>query len=130
MLSNIEILKRIGEISRKDKRYKKETFLFVLVALEYTLSKQNVRKHLSGQELSRGIADYARDQYGYMATIVLESWGVTSTQDFGEIVYLMIEHGLMSKTEKDRKEDFNNVYDFDKEFSWNNITLSDFPERF
>jgi len=130
VLSNIEILKRITEISEKDKRYHKEAYLFVLVALEYTLAKQNVRRHLSGQELSKGISDYARDQYGYMAKIVLENWGITTTLDFGDIVYLMIEHGLMSKTRDDRKEDFSDVYDFNEEFAWKNLSLPDFPERF
>lgn len=130
MISNVEIIKRISEISEKDKRYHKEAYLFVLVALEYTLSGQKARRHLSGQELSKGIADYARDQYGYMAKIVLENWGLKTTLDFGEIVYLMIEQGLMSKTQDDRKKDFTGVYVFNAEFTWKNLTLPAFPERF
>jgi len=130
MLSNVEIIKRISDISEKDKRYHKEAYLFVLVALEYTLSMEKKRRHLSGQELSKGIADYARYQYGYMAKIVLESWDLKTTLDFGEIVYLMIEQGLMSKTQDDRKEDFSGVYGFNEEFAWRNLPLSEFPERF
>ena len=129
MMSNAEILKRIATISEHDTRYKKEAYLFILVALEYTLSKLEVRRHLTGQELSRGIAGFAREQYGCMAKLVLENWGITSTGDFGEIVYLLIEHGLLSKTDEDSKEDFTEVYSFDDEFGWNNFTITDIPDR-
>ncbi|MBN1293527.1 MAG: hypothetical protein JXB48_16930 [Candidatus Latescibacteria bacterium] len=130
MISNIELLKKITDIAEKDGRYKKEAFLFILAALEYTVSKLSERRHLTGQEFSKGIADYAREQYGYFARTVLEHWGVTCTLDFGEIVYLLIEIGLMNKTEDDKKEDFANVYKFDEEFDWPGTQSSDFPDRF
>jgi len=129
MMSNSEILARITNISEQDRRYRKEAFLFVLVALEYTLSRLEIRRHLTGEELSRGIADFAREQYGCMAKMVLENWGVTTTGDFGEIVYLLIEHGLLSKTEEDSKEDFADIYLFDEEFGLDSLKLPDVPER-
>ena len=129
-MSNIKIIKRITEIAEKDKRYKKEAYLFVLVALEYSVYKLPVRRHLSGQDLAKGIADFAREQYGYMAKMVLDNWGIKSTMDYGEIVYLMIENGLLKKSDDDRKNDFAHVYDFDKEFAWKNLKPSRFPERF
>ena len=130
MISNVEILKRISAVAERDKRYRKEAFFFILSALECTVSKLPQRRHLHGQELSRGIAEYAREQYGYMAKMVLENWGIKSTLDYGEIVYLMIEEGLMNKTDKDKKEDFLDVYDLDEEFNWENLKPSRFPERF
>ena len=130
MMSNTEILERIGRIAEEDKRYNKEAFLFVLVALEYTVSKLSVRRHLTGRELAKGIAEFAREQYGYMSKMVLNNWGITNTLDYGEIVYLLIENGLLTKTEDDRKEDFAGVYDFDMEFDWKSQSSSDFPERF
>jgi uncharacterized repeat protein (TIGR04138 family) len=45
---------------------------------------------------------------------VLDSWGVRSTNDFGEIVYNLIKIGKMSKSDNDRREDFDNVYDFEQ----------------
>ena len=130
MISNVEILKRISVIAERDKRYRKEAFFFILAALESTVSRLPQRRHLTGQELSKGIAEYAREQYGYMAKMVLENWGVKSTLDYGEIVYLMIEEGLMNKTDEDKKEDFVNVYNLDEEFNWENLKPSRFPERF
>ena len=130
MISNIELLRKISEIAEKDGRFSKEGFLFILAALEYTISKLPERRHLTGQEFSRGIAEYAREQYGYLAKTVLNNWGITTTLDYGAIVYLLIIEGLMSKTEEDKREDFGNVYDFDDEFAWEKSKPNDFPERF
>ena len=71
-------------------------------------------RHVTGQELCESIRLYALDQFGYMAKCVLNSWGVRSTSDFGTIVFNMIEIGQMRKTENDRREDFDDVFDFDE----------------
>lgn len=130
MISNVEMLRRIRTVAETDGRYRAEGFIFVLAGLEYTVSKLPERRHLTGQELSVGIADYAREQYGFLARTVLESWGLRTTDDFGEIVYLLIDDGLMSKTEEDRKEDFFGVYEFDTVFDWQNTRPRDLPDRF
>ncbi len=130
MISNIELLRKIAKISEEDGRYNKESFLFILASLEYTLSKLNERRHLTGEELSRGIAEYAREQYGYLAKTVLNNWGIHNTLDYGKIVYLLINSGLMNKTEDDRIEDFAGAYDFDIEFAWDKSKPTQFPERF
>jgi uncharacterized repeat protein (TIGR04138 family) len=70
-------------------------------------------RHLTGQELCEAIRRYALEQYGYMAKCVLNQWGVHNTSDFGEIVFNLIEIGQMRKTNQDRREDFNSVFDFD-----------------
>ena len=130
MISNIELLRKIAKISEKDGRYSKESFLFILASLEYTLSKLTKRRHLTGQELSKSIAEYAREQYGYLAKTVLNNWGLYTTLDYGEVVYLLINDGLMNKTEDDKKEDFADAYDFDEEFVWEKSKPKNFPERF
>ena len=129
MMSNTELLKMITKTSEEDGRYAKEGFLFILSGLEHTLSKLPKRRHLSGQELSRGIAEYAREQYGYLAKMVLENWGVRSTMDYGEIVYLLINEGIMNRTEEDRLEDFRDVFDFESEFCWEKSKPRSLPER-
>ena len=130
MISNIELLRKIAKISEKDGRYSKESFLFILASLEYTLSKLTKRRHLTGQELSKGIAVYAREQYGFLAKTVLNNWGLYTTMDYGEVVYLLINGGLMNKTEDDKKEDFADAYDFNEEFAWEKSKPKDFPKRF
>ena len=70
-------------------------------------------RHLTGQQLCEAIRQYALEQYGYMAKCVLNSWGVYKTGDFGEIVFNLIRIGQMRKTKDDRREDFDDVFDFD-----------------
>ncbi|MFA6470558.1 MAG: Minf_1886 family protein [Candidatus Latescibacterota bacterium] len=129
-MSHLEIIERIDQVAEKDGRYKKEAYLFILAALEHTIEKLPEIRHLNGAELSRGISECAREQYGYMARDVLEYWKIRNTMDYGEIVYLLIQEGIMSKTEGDRKEDFANVYDFDLEFTWERSKPTSFPSRF
>ena len=75
-----------------------------------------VERHVSGQQLCEAIRLHALEQYGYMAKVVLNRWGVTSTSDFGEIVYNLIRLGWMKKSDSDRREDFDNCYDFSEAF--------------
>jgi uncharacterized repeat protein (TIGR04138 family) len=61
-----------------------------------------------------------------MAKVVLNSWGVYTTGDFGEIVYNWIRLGEMKKSEHDRREDFDDVFDFNEAFQQHfEITLPD-----
>jgi uncharacterized repeat protein (TIGR04138 family) len=71
-------------------------------------------RHITGQELCWALKELAHRQYGRMARLVLGGWGLHSTSDFGEIVYNLIQIKKMSKSEHDRRQDFDNVYDFDQ----------------
>lgn len=108
---------RIDRIVEQDPRYRAEAYFFVLTALEETLQALGERRHLTGQELCEGIRRLAVREFGLMARTVLEFWGCQTTRDFGNIVYNLIDAGLMSKTEQDRIEDFDDVYDFGQAFA-------------
>lgn len=108
-------------IQAKDQRYHREAYLFVREALDYTqkaIVKDNRGRirHVSGQELLGGIRDYALAQFGPMAMMMLEEWGVHECRDFGEIVFNMVEIGLLAKTEQDSRADFEGGYDFHDAF--------------
>ena len=104
--------------------YPMEAFAFVQEGLRHTVEtcRQNEPemptegRHVSGPELCVGLRDYAIKQYGLLARTVLESWGIESTDDFGSIVFGMVETGLMRKTDNDSLEDFRGVYDFHEAF--------------
>ncbi|HET7624915.1 MAG TPA: Minf_1886 family protein [Verrucomicrobiae bacterium] len=104
-------------ILARDSRYHRDAYLFLREALDYT-QKAIIRenrgqlRHVSGQELLGGIREFALEQFGPMAMTVLEEWGVRKCEDFGEIVFNMVEVGLLAKTEKDSREDFQNGYNF------------------
>ncbi|TWT38432.1 Minf_1886 family protein [Blastopirellula retiformator] len=71
-------------------------------------------RHLTGQMLCEAIRNFALQQYGLMAKTVLNSWGVETTGHFGDIVYNLIDIGMMKKSPQDRREDFDDVYDFEE----------------
>ena len=104
-------------ILAKDSRYHREVYLFVKDALDHTQKtfvKENREqfRHVTGQELLEGIRGYALTQFGPMVEMVFEEWGVKRCEDFGEIVFNMVEIGLLGKTEEDSREDFRNGYNF------------------
>ncbi len=108
-------------IQRKDTRYHRDAYLFVREALDHTQKtigkdKSGRLRHISGQELLGGIRDYALSQFGPMAMMVLEEWGIRSCEDFGELVFNMVEIGLLAKTEKDSRADFAGGYSFAEAF--------------
>jgi uncharacterized repeat protein (TIGR04138 family) len=72
--------------------------------------------HISGQELLEGIREMAVEQFGLMAMPVFACWGIQSTDDFGRMVFELIERGEMRKTEHDQICDFFDVYDFEDVF--------------
>jgi uncharacterized repeat protein (TIGR04138 family) len=116
MKSKEDLIAILNGICQKDPRYKIDAYSFVLAGLNYTMEKLKRQGHVSGQELSEGIKNFAIEEYGRMARVVFEHWGVTSTWDFGNIVFNMIDAGVLGKTETDTIEDFKNIYDFKKVF--------------
>jgi uncharacterized repeat protein (TIGR04138 family) len=96
--------------SGRDTRYLLDAYGFVLMGMEFFFAKTGERRHVTGQELSGGLAEYAARQYGLFARHVLCRWGIMATDDFGYIVYNLISIGVMSKQPGDRVEDFFNVF--------------------
>lgn len=111
----------LDKMVEQNPRYRRDAYLFLREALEFTqkaISKANRNqvRHITGQELLNGIREYALALYGPMTAIVLEEWGITSCEDFGNMVFLMVENNLLRKTEQDSLEDFKNAYSFDEAF--------------
>jgi uncharacterized repeat protein (TIGR04138 family) len=79
--------------------------------------KRQAERHVSGQQLCEAARLYGLQQYGYLAPKVLATWGVRATDDFGAIVFNMIDIGQMRKTKTDRREDFQGVYEFAEAFA-------------
>jgi uncharacterized repeat protein (TIGR04138 family) len=154
-MSMIDPSHPLAKLLREDPRYKLEAYVFVFEALNYAhnvlglgeprkasgksaarsarrdageqQAEEENERHLTGQQLCEAIRQYALEQYGRMAKCVLNSWGVYSTSDFGEIVFNLIRIEQMRKTPEDKREDFDNVFDFDKDLV-ENFKIS-IPER-
>jgi uncharacterized repeat protein (TIGR04138 family) len=106
----------LQSILTRDPRYASEAYAFVRSGLDCTVCRLEKPRHVSGQELLAGIREFALAEFGPMTQTVLNGWGIRRTEDIGEIVFNMVESGLLGKTEKDSRADFANGYDFDEAF--------------
>ena len=113
--------KSIEDIIAEDGRYRMEGFGFLHEGLARAVNNvydepEGPGHHVTGQQLCTALRDLALERYGMMAPSVLRSWGVRESVDFGNMVYLLIEHGLMRKTDEDSVEDFRNIFDLERDF--------------
>ena len=130
----------LDQIVLKDPRFHRDAYMFIREALDHTQrivnkggkseksEKAESRhassdepaegkvRHVTGQELLGGVRAYALDQYGPMTLTVLNEWGVRQCEDFGELVFNMVENHLLAKTKNDSREDFKGGYDFTEAF--------------
>jgi uncharacterized repeat protein (TIGR04138 family) len=117
---------KLADVVQRDPRYAYEAYEFVFAALAYTQralgralreskgNEESKAHHVSGRELLQGICDFAQREYGLMARLVFRFWGINRTDDFGEIVFTLVEAHLMSTTPDDNRGDFHDVFDLDK----------------
>ena len=121
----------VALICKEDVRFDRNAYEFVRRGLDHTVKEMRKRdaeqrkrdgatpepsRHVSGTELLGGLRAYALEQFGPLSKTVLNAWGVRECRDFGEIVFNLIEYKVFSKTESDRREDFDQAYNFDDAF--------------
>ena len=120
-MQEVSFEETLEQLLAKDPRYQRDAYLFLREALDYTqkrVGKENSGKvrHVTGQELLEGIRQFALEQFGPMTITVLEEWGVRQCGDFGELVFNMLEAGLLAKTAQDSRADFEGGYVFKDAF--------------
>ncbi len=108
--------------------YPPEAYQFVREGLEHTAQAMHgdtptkndltgvANRHVDGRQLCLGLRDYAIEQFGLLALTVLRRWHIHRTEDFGRLVFNMVDAGLLSKTDDDQLSDFAGVYEFDEAF--------------
>ena len=121
---------RMEEIARQDGRYAYEAYQFLQNGLEFTSRRFHGERtsdggpyHVTGQQLCEGLRDLAIRFWGPLALDILRQWKITRTRDFGEMVFLLVEHEEMGKRDSDSVEDFDDVYDFAEAFAEYKINL-------
>jgi uncharacterized repeat protein (TIGR04138 family) len=118
---------RLDDVVRRDPRYAYEAYEFLFEALKHTQHRlgrvppgdaaPDEDYHVSGPELLDGVRELALREFGLMARTVFRQWGIDATADVGELVFNLIDAGLMSKTPDDHRRDFVDVYDLDEALS-------------
>lgn len=115
----------MDRIRLKEPRFDERAYLFVLGALEYCQQRLDERRHISGKELALACRDLALEKFGVMAALVLEHWGVHSSADLGDVVFTLVDLGLLMSQPTDSRDEFADVFDFDqafaKEYPWSGV---------
>ena len=120
-MQNVSFEEVLEKIVTADPRYSRDAYHFIREALDYTQRKvvrvlKGELRHVSGQELLQGVREYALEQFGPLTLTVFEEWGVRHCEDFGNLVFNMVESSLLAKTDKDSREDFRTGYGFEEAF--------------
>ncbi len=123
-MSDLDFNEIVSLICKEDARYDKKAYCFLREGLDYAvkeLKKRDAERsrqslHITGAELLTGLRAYALEQFGPLTKTVLNAWGITRCGDMGEIVFNLIEYNVFSKTEKDSREDFAEIYTFEDAF--------------
>jgi len=122
-MQDATLAQTVKNICERDPRYRAEAYMFLLESLDFTArmmnktAKSGRERHVAGRELLEGVRQYALQEYGPMALSVLDSWGIRRTEDFGEVVFNLVEAGKLRRTEEDSRADFANGYDFSEAFT-------------
>ncbi len=102
----------MDQIRLREQRFDERAYLFVLSSLEHCQAKLTERRHITGPELAHACRELALQRFGVMARLVLEHWGVRSTSDIGDIVFTLVDMGLLISQPQDSRDDFLGVFDF------------------
>ncbi len=110
------LTEQIDELARQDRRYPAASYMLVFEGLEHALARLVSRRHVTPVELVRGVRDAALEQFGLLAREVLRGWNITRSGDVGELVFNLIDRGLLEAGEDDSRDQFEAVLDFDAAF--------------
>jgi len=111
----------VDAVSRDDRRYHPEAYLFLRDSLEATIKRRKKAKkeaggHVAAAELLDGFRIHAVGEFGPMAMTVLDYWGVRSCEDVGQMVFNLVNAGVFGKTDEDTPESFAGGFDFQSAF--------------
>jgi uncharacterized repeat protein (TIGR04138 family) len=102
----------MARIRARGSQYHERAYLFVLATIEFLQHRLEVRRHVTGVELAWACRDFAQQQFGLLAPVVLAHWGIQRTEDIGRIVFTLVEIGLLVTQPGDHESDFHDVYQF------------------
>ena len=104
------------QIRLREERFHERAYLFVLAALEFQQGRMEERRHITGAELAGAVRDLALDKFGVMARMVLEHWGVKQSANIGDVVFALVDCGLLQALPSDSRDDFVDAVDFNRSF--------------
>jgi uncharacterized repeat protein (TIGR04138 family) len=104
------------QIRLRETRFHESAYLFVLASLEFLQARLPERRHVDGRELAHAVRELALERFGVLSRLVLDHWGVRCTAHVGDIVFALVDTGLLMSQPGDSRQDFEDVFDFDEAF--------------
>ena len=115
----------MDQIRLREQRFDERAYLFVLASLEHSQARLTERRHFTGPELAQSCRELALQRFGVMAGLVLEHWGLKATSDIGDIVFTLVDMGLLMSQPQDSRDDFFEVFTFEdafgREYPWSTV---------
>ena len=107
----------VEQVITNDSRYSGDSYYYLQEVLLKAVEIQRKEtsgenKHVTGGALLEVFRDRALNQFGPMPMMVLQEWGLSKSEDVGNMVFNLIESGAFGKSEHDKREDFMNGYKF------------------
>ncbi len=107
---------QLKEILERESAFDRDAYYFVRDAVSFAHKRKartgsRTSVHVNCVELMDGFRCYALQQFGPLAFQVLNSWGIQTTMDVGNIVFLMIGAGIFRASDEDNLEAFRDVFD-------------------
>ena len=119
-MTDLEFAEEVqAQLRERNPRFHQKAYIFILCALHTVIDQLEGPRHISGGELATGVRELALSKFGPMARTVLEHWGIHRTEDLGEMVFALVECGILTKQEEDTSDDFVDVFDFEEAFDRN-----------
>ncbi len=120
-MSQLPFSEAVKKIRETDPRFAPGAFDFVRRSLDQSLKKlgrgEDMKpSHVRGHELLEGFRHLALHEFGPMAKTVLNEWGLQNCSQVGDIVFHLVQHGILGKSETDRPEDFQEIWTFHEAF--------------
>ena len=106
MSADRKIRVRLYDVIEQDPQYSKEAYLFCLRAVRQTLQSRDRKGHVKGQDIVDTSYRVAHHEFGPMAKTVLQHWGIASPRCIGNIVFRLVENGILKKSDDDSIDDF------------------------
>lgn len=112
-----ELIREIRRAARERGCWPLEAYLFVYQSIDTAQRRVGEKRHVTPKELLEGFRALAEETFGPLALMVFRTWGLSDTRDVGQMVFDMVERGLMTKTEEDQLEDFAGAWELSEAFA-------------
>lgn len=112
----------VRTLALSDGRFSPDAFGFLFESLDTAIrvagrdEAAGTERHVTGRELLQGMRVHATEIFGPMAAHVWRSWGIRETLDWGRVVFLLVDEGLLKSQPTDTIDDFKDGFDFDAAF--------------